>query len=148
MTPYNRLRSKNCAVLGAPSELKKNVLPTIKDVLCCIHHTENQMVHPPRGCVLVLVLGSVALEVKDIWQNASIPSVSARRIIVLMKKHYNTCRLLLKKTQSKAPETPKFKWKKEAFVNLCDNLFDIATCKCKDFSNCSCIKENKVSIQI
>lgn len=143
MSSVSTRRAKNCAVLGAPSQLKKNVLPTIKDVLLHILYSENQMTKSPRPN-----FDSAALEVKDIWQSASIPSVSIERIIGLIKKHYNTRRLLLKTAQSHLPETPKFKLKKETFRSLCENLFDIAACKCKDFHICSCIKDKKVSINL
>lgn len=133
-----------CPILGVPSELKPNVLPTIKDVLCHIIFCNKQNItkayNPP--------FKSVANQVEDIWLKTLIPTISQPRIIFCIKKHYNTRALLLKTSQSTKQESLAFKLKKQKFVDSCDHLFDIAACKCKTFYLCECAKERKVSKKI
>lgn len=126
----------NCPLLGAPAKIPTNVLPTIKDVIRHLLLTakKNLQQKPDKK--------NVAKILEDVWIKASIPMVSQFRIIQMMDTYLTTRKALLKVNKKKTTESAQLKAKQ--FVESCDLIFDIATCKCQHFDKCVCKREDKV----
>ena len=86
----------------------------------------------------------LASKIKEIWNRATIHTVTVKRIIQLIKGHHDKYIKLLWYPVSKRNESyeQKIKYFRE---QASQNLFDIASCKCVDFASCKCEKSSRVS---
>lgn len=125
--------------LGAPAELSGNMLPTISDVLnyCLFVRDLKKKIINNK---LKNVFSVVAEKVFDIWQRASIPTLSKVRVITLVKEHYSKYKKLKKTKIKKGLKSHAL----ESFLENSSKLFDICSCKCEPISECSCEKNKKV----
>lgn len=132
--------------LGVPKELPSSKLPTNRDVhlFYSLVRKEKKILKggkdPPEGEVAL----TVAKKVREIWQKASIPTVSLERIGVLVKKHQKKVQLLNK---SYGRDKNKESFSKKMEQLSLDQLFDVAACKCTDYSSgCRCGPQKAVPL--
>lgn len=89
----------------------------------------------------------VAVQLKEIWEKASIPVVSHDRILQLLQKYHEKYKNLMKPFKERQ-NNDTYKAKLQGFKEAAQvTLFDIAACKCKcDLSSplCTCNKSRKV----
>ena len=79
-----------------------------------------------------------------IWCNASLPTVSEKRVTKILADYHHKYLSILKSFDSRKEQTT-FKQKVENFESSSKvRLFDICSCKCTDFNQCSCKRELKV----
>lgn len=143
----------DCPVLGAPRSLPQFQLPTNKDVLlACLQH-RSVGVHFEQLSPKTPFLDTakvVAECVLDLYRKASIPATCFKtvteRIMSLRKEHES----ILKYYQNKSRQgSDGLKAALNKFLEKCNKLFDIASCKCPiDASNpegsiCHCHDKSK-----
>ncbi|GBN18604.1 hypothetical protein AVEN_236395-1 [Araneus ventricosus] len=123
-------------------------LLTKKDVLLCCLEVRRQVVLESKRnkeTAFSTVARQVAIKLNIIWDKASIPTVTHNRVIQLITcchDHY----ISIKKTLNCKTTVRKSKDDKlTSFIEQTAKLFDIAFCKCADFSGCTCPKDKKGS---
>ncbi|GBM50348.1 hypothetical protein AVEN_208954-1 [Araneus ventricosus] len=142
------LRSVNhCPIFNEnPKDFDEVNLPTKKDVLLSCLEVRRQVgleSESNKEPVFFTVARQVAIKLNIIWDKASIPTVTHNRVIQLIIR----CRddyLSIKKTLN--CKTTVRKTKDESLIEQTSKLFDIAFCKCADFSGCTCPKNKKVPV--
>lgn len=139
-------RYKKCFILGEPKTLSVSVLPTVADVLKYYSYVLSE--RKQEGCSNnnLKVIKIICKKVVAIWERASIPCVSEKRITTIITKWLNEREKLIKSFK-RDHNTPSYKDKLGAFLEKTDVLLDIASCKCKPII-CSCEKEFKVKIYL
>lgn len=135
-----------CAIFGIPCEISDTVLPTyysmMKDYLYTKDLLKKQMSNKEPS--FYEVAEAVSLRVENVWKKASLPIVSHARVLQMMRAYHDNYRSLLKPYKSRKNQ-PKYKDQLKKFENSSKSrLFDICTCKCKDFTKCVCEKNKKV----
>jgi hypothetical protein len=85
----------------------------------------------------------MANKIKDIWRRASIPTVTVTRMVQLIKGHHEKYTKLLWYPASRRSEEYDKKVN-DLRDQTRNHIFDIAACKCTDFSLCKCEKSSKV----
>ena len=131
-----------CPVFGKPSTLEKNCLPTLKDVMKAIHWERINRKTTGQEPKWKDVCKSIVTQVEKIWCSASIPTVSTKRISVMLDTYYCKFKNILKPYKGRAHD-PSYQEKLRKFENDSDVLFDIAACKCIGH-NCQCPAEKRV----
>ncbi|GBM62801.1 hypothetical protein AVEN_19791-1 [Araneus ventricosus] len=92
------------------------------------------------------VARQVAIKLNIIWDKASIPIVTHISVIQLITRCYDDY-ISIKKTLNCKTTVRKTKdYKLTSFIEQTSKLFDIAFCKCADFSGCTCPKHKKVPV--
>lgn len=135
-----------CPVFGLPEKLPVSQLPTynavmkyylfIKYELKLSKTTKEPTVHD--------ISQRLATEILDIWQKASLPTVSFKRVLQLIRSYHDKYRCLLKPYQGRQTNE-KYQEKINKFVTESQRLFDVCSCKCKVISECDCSKNSRVS---
>lgn len=133
-----------CPVFGAPSVLKKNVLPSYADVMKNYLYIRQSLIEsapnktePTLGNIAAILIA----ELKVVWAKASIPVVTDQQILHMIRKYHEKFRNLKKPLRSRKSDA--FRQKVKEFRDIAEKkLFDISSCKCVDFSLCKC--KNKV----
>lgn len=128
-----------CAIFGAPSDLRDNILPTYYSVMKYYLYTRDKLKYENnnRDPSVSEIARELVIKLKDIWIKASIPIVSDQQIIHLIKEYHKKYRSLKKNIKSNYNR--RCLEKIESFKSLAERkLFDIAFCKCKDFKLCQC----------
>lgn len=130
-------RDTSCPIFGHPSNLKDSVLPTHLDVMKYFLFVRNDLLWKgnKKNPSVAEICELVAVGVERIWEKASLPIVSHKEVIRLLKA-YNQKYLDLKKLPSSRKGTEQ---RKKEFQGNADRLFDISSCKCLDFEKCKCI---------
>lgn len=135
-----------CPIFGNPRRMDLNMLPTVEEVLMDYqwirfdHKNASSHTKEPTVSEISDVLAN---KIKEIWNRASIPTVTVTRIVQLIKVHHEKYNKLLWYPVSRRNE--QYVQKVEDFRQLAKrNILDIAACKCADFSLCKCEKTNKV----
>lgn len=132
-----------CPIFGQGSDFNNRVLPTFYDVMkCCIDVRDKRMPHANSKEATVHEISQIVVhKVEDIWRRASIPIVSTNRAMKILKDYHKKYMNLKKSSHRKQS----FQIKIDLFVNeATKKLFDIAACKCVDFTICACQKSHKV----
>ena len=71
----------NCPIFGAPKPLPGNMLPTYEDVLKCHLYERFQVIkRSKKDPSAKLITRNISENIKTIWDKASIPTVSDKRI--------------------------------------------------------------------
>ena len=133
-----------CPIFGTVSRMNLYLLPTIKDTLMDYQWIRMDLkTNPKKEPTVAEICDELAKKVKEIWTRASIPTVSEIRIIQLIKVHHEKYLKLIRYPKSKKNQS--YEQKLTEFNEQCNTaLFDIAACKCVDFSQCSCERLMKV----
>lgn len=135
-----------CPIFGPCTEMKITQLPTCCDVLkTCTFKSSLLKGKKLKSPSWKLVRDDVVRQIESIWESASIPTVKtyaiAKRLDTLHSK-YDQLLKPLKRTGR--CDKPSLNQKIDGFVKECSNLFDIAKCRCVDFSICSCSVDHRV----
>lgn len=135
-----------CPVFGDPKELSCLVLPTYKDVMlqyfCIRNDIKNENQFDPSVKVIAQRL---ALIIIQIWEKASIPTVTKTRIEQKIRSYHDKYQKLIKPYKQRK-NVPSYKMQLAKFEEDSKKLFDVAACKC-NFNTCACVKSQKVSLQ-
>ncbi|KAK0043374.1 hypothetical protein Bpfe_027193 [Biomphalaria pfeifferi] len=135
----------SCVIFDAPSEMPDNQLPTYADVMKFYNLTKQRLKYelnnkdPPHHNVAEIVI----TKVEQIWDKASIPHVSHRRVQEMLNKYHKTFMNLLKPYKSRKDSGP-YQEKISQFKDESKKLFDICSCKCSFISQCQCEKSRKI----
>ena len=138
-TAAKQTRSSVCdPIFGDPKEFSGDQLPTYSDVFRhyrYIMFKNNFQSNSPRKPILKILIS----DLMQIWQKASIPTIQEYSIEQLLQrfldKHANKLRSIGKDN---------FEDIAANYLKSNDVLFNISSCKCKDFANCTCSKEKKI----
>ena len=132
-----------CPILGYPSALKSNVLPTNGDILRhwkLLKMSDEKPGAIPKRHVLTTKISS---NVVEIWNSASIPAIQTwsilRRIDSLIDQY-----LGILKSMKRDSSREKFRNKLSEFEENLRLLFDVAQCQCAGLEECKCPKYKKV----
>lgn len=121
-------------ILGEPpAKLPSTKLPTISDVLKAIYF-ELKVKLPAKDAIKI-----VANQIKGIWQNTTIPTLTVQRIVVKLTDLYAAHNKVAHAIQTAASEEKKISFKADA-----QHLFDIAYCKCANSRSCNCADNKKI----
>ena len=136
----------NCVIFGAPQEMRENMLPTYNCVMKqflssnYIQKEERQNKKLP----FLEVAKKVTNKILAIWCKALLPTVSEKRVTKMLADYHHIYLSILKSFNSRKEQTT-FRQKVENFESPSKvRLFDICSCKCIDFNQCSCKRELKV----
>lgn len=133
-----------CPVFGHPDLLGENTLPSYKDVMKHYLFTRQKLKEEiGKNPAVSDICSKVAPEIINIWKKSSIPTVSERRVEQMLMSYYTKYKNLLK---SRGKRSSHFVKSVQKFAEKSKNLFDLAACKCSDFSNCSCERLKKVPV--
>lgn len=145
MSQVKTRQSTSCPVFGLPEKLPVSQLPTYNDVMKYYLYIKYELKtdKTTKEPTVQEISERLAQEVLDIWQKASLPTVSRKRVLQLIRAYHDKYRSLMKPYQSR--QTNKnYKQKIDTFKAESHRLFDICSCKCKLISNCSCLKDSRV----
>lgn len=134
-------KASRCCIFGNIEELKGNMLPTYKDVMKFYNFVRYQLkikMDTQKEPAISDVAEIVAVRIETIWHKASIATVSHKRIIQLIRAYHSKCKHLIKSWKRLPVD------KKEVFQTNSNKLFDVSSCKCKEFLQCNCPKKTKV----
>jgi hypothetical protein len=120
-----------------------NMLPTVEDMLMDYQWIRNDLKTTDKEPTVSEISDILASKIKEIWNRATIHTVTVTRIVQLIKGHHDKYIKLLWYPVSKRNEQYERKVK-DFREQASQNLFDIATCKCADFSSCKCDKSSRV----
>lgn len=120
-----------------------NVLPTYEQVILCYESIRvelkgDQSKEPTSNTIA----SAVAERLELIWQRASLPIVTHKRIVDMILSFHAKYKNIIKPMKSR--HTPFLNEKLQKFKNNAKRLFDICACKCSTFQSCKCPKERKV----
>jgi hypothetical protein len=136
-----------CPVFGKPSELHGNVLPTYEQVMQFCAWTRFSKKETKKEPTFAEIAEVVVDKLEDIWNKASIPVVSRKRIVKLLQTYHTKYVNLLKPFKSRQNDST-YITKIQSFKDEASSrLFDIAACKCDLTSEsvlCGCEKSRKV----
>lgn len=113
----------------------EEMLPTTMDVLSRISlaHTD-RLEDENKSELLEFFIPNITQEVVAIWEKTSIPIVTEQGVILKMKR-------LIQKYRKNKSNKNRSNYKN--FIVECEELFDIARCKCKKDS-CKCCGDDKI----
>lgn len=133
-----------CPIFGHPDLLDENILPSYKDVMRYYLFIRQKLKEENGSKPAVsTICSNLAPEIIKIWRKASIPTVSDRRVEQMLMSYNTKYKNLLKSKGKKSSHTMESVRK---FKETSENLFDLAACKCSDFSNCTCERLKKVPL--
>lgn len=135
-----------CPVFGAPTELSCHILPTYEDVMKYYLWVRNDCkvklnnVNPSVS----VVADKVAERIEEIWRTASLPFISRQRIVQRIRTYNEKYKKIKKHLFRKAFPLTTLEMKLKTFQKDSKKLFDISTCKCVSFDQCSCPKSKRI----
>ena len=134
-----------CPVFGAPLKLPANVLPTYSDVMKFYLQTADTLTKKQKmhQSSFTDVADIVIIDVINSWSKASVPTVSHKRAVQLLKVYHTKFTYLLKPYKSRK-DSDSYIGRIDTFRCEADHLFDICSCKCPDTYKCTCDKSRKV----
>lgn len=137
-------KDTRCPIFGVLTPFKENVLPTYADVIKYYSWLRLEKLNENKQEPSVSdVCKKLVKDIKEIWKKSSISVVSDQQIFSQIKQYNDKYRTIKKSLKSKYKDNynktvQRFKESAET------KLFDIASCKCKQFSTCKC--KNKIPI--
>lgn len=144
MTSLTRKKTKLRILEKFPEKMKTNNLPTYEDVLRHYEWVRHEMKHSNNQEPQAKRISSeVVRAIIEIWKRASIPTVTEVRVAQLLLTYCSQYRQLLKNYE-REPKSQSYLDKIHNFITKSATLFDIASCKCKDFGVCKCGKNKTV----
>ena len=121
-----------CPVFGEPQKLKGNMLPTYYDIIKYYLWVRNDLlcINNGKDPSIKEVCEIISVDVKKLWEKASIPIVTHQQVVSRLILYYNKY-----KSMKKLRDETK---KKEFYNEALKKLFDIAICKCTLRKLCKC----------
>ena len=124
--------------------LSSSTLPSYEDVIrACQFERITLLKISRKEPAFSTICQVVATSVLKIWNSASIPTASLKRVKDMINKYHQKFKKFLYNYKARA-DTLLSQTKLSDFRSQSKVLFDIATCKCLDFSACSCVSAKKV----
>lgn len=145
---YTTRQNVICPVFGTPCEHSGIYLPTFSDVMKhYLFVRQNLKVkNNNKEPSFKEISGQVAFYLENLWKKSSLPSVSNKRILDMLKTYHLKYTKIVRLAQSKKCENTSKKIK--SFQDTANTkLFDITSCKCKELKNCSCELLKKVPVE-
>ncbi|CAG9792722.1 unnamed protein product [Diatraea saccharalis] len=145
MSQVKTRQTTSCPVFGLPQKLPVSQLPTYNDVMKYYLFIKYQLKpdNTTKEPTVHDISEILAQEILDIWQKASLPTVSRKRVLQLIRAYHDKYRRLMKPYHGR--QTNKnYQQKINTFTAESHTLFDICSCKCKLISNCSCSRDSRV----
>lgn len=139
----SRVREK-CVILGESKDLSIYVLPTIADILKYYKYIISERKFQGQNRNDLNPTFIIAKKVANIWERASIPTVSLKRTADIIGKLHKE-RQMLAKSFKRDEMKPSYQIKLESFRERSKMLLDVASCKCQA-GRCCCEKEFRVPI--
>lgn len=135
-----------CPIFGHPKVLSEICLPTYDDVMRYYIYIRHELKPDPssKEPSVSEILDVLMKKVELVWIKSSIPTVSRTRMVQMGKAYHDKYRNILRSKGRKGTES--YDLAVERFLNESKRLFDVASCKCKLFSECKCSKEKKVPV--
>ena len=121
-----------CPVFGEPQKLKDNMLLTYYDIIKYYLWVRNDLlcINNGKDPSIKEVCEIISVDVKKLWEKASIPIVTHQQVVSRLILYYNKY-----KNMKKLRDETK---KKEFYNEALKKLFDIAICKCTLRKLCKC----------
>lgn len=127
-------------------DLKGSQLPTYQDIIKCFLWQQWQLKKESKENVPKSKISEfIGMKVINIYNSASIPTISIQQINAKIVEYYEKYRKLLKPYKSRK-SVPSYLAKLNSFVEHSNSLFEFCACKCVDFDNCSCTKDKKIPV--
>ena len=146
-TPTQTRNQNICPVFGKTILMSKNLLPTYGDIIKHFMLVRQELTDgQAKEATVNITSNKVCEDLAQIWQRASIPVISHQQIVAKIKDYHDKFRTLMKPYKQRF-EDSNYLDKIELFKKDSDRMFDIAACKCKDLSMCTCEKIRKVPIK-
>ena len=131
-------------MFGQPKALPTSSLPRYEDVMrTCQFERFTLLQISSKEPVFSDICELVADSIVKVWNSASIPIASLKRVKDMINIYHQKFKKFLYNYRARA-DTPVYQAKLCDFPNQSKLLFDIAACKCSDFSACSCVAAKKV----
>lgn len=142
--PVQTRQKLECPIFGHPKQLSELSLPTYYDIMKYYLYIRHELKPDATSQEPTMseILDILIKKVETIWSKASIPVVSRTRMLQMGKTYHDKYRNILRSKGRKGTE--KYDSIVASFLNESKRLFDVAACKCKEFSECKCEKEKKV----
>ena len=138
-------KSSECPIYGASDTLSPIRLPNYEEVMKYYHHVRNVKKTSAKEPTFRDIAAVVTTELIQLWDQASIPSVSYQRILQMIRSQRDkTINLIKTPKQKQGQELFQEKLKKLRVQGK--SLFDITFCKCKSFKQCNCPLQQRVPI--
>lgn len=136
----------DCPIFGYPKVLSDTYLPTYDDVMKFYLYVRHELKPDisSKEPKVSEILDIVMEKVENVWVKASITTVSRTRMLQMGKAYHDKYRNILRSKGRKGTEH--YDLAVEKFLNDSKRLFDVASCKCKLFSECKCKKDKKVPV--
>ncbi|KAE9524457.1 hypothetical protein AGLY_015178 [Aphis glycines] len=142
------LRSSDteCPFFGTPQPFSMVMLPTYGDMMKHFLFISNEMKKTcKKSPSMKVIRGKIVKNLIEVWAKASIPIVSIQRVELMFSTFYKKYKNVKKNFGSKAHTTENTKDKsKTALLEMGQQLFDIAACKCSESKFCKCPTFKKI----
>ena len=135
----------SCVIFGAPRNLPTNTLPTYTDLVKkYIQLRHDLKTDNGKYPSFLDISHKLCYEVEEIWEMASLPTVTHGQAIKKLRSFHDKYSTILKVYKRKKDQ-PNYQRRLLNFRDKANILFDISKCKCFDMaSDCKCAKEHKV----
>lgn len=148
MTQVTTRQMTNCPVFGTPETLPCSQLPTYYDVMK-YYLLIKQELKPDKSSkepTVQEISERVATRILEIWHKSSLPTVSLKRILQIIRAYHEKYRKLMKPFKGRQ-SSENFKEKIKKFKEDSQKLFDISSCKCVIVDDCTCEKSSRIPKQ-
>lgn len=143
--PVQTRQKLECSIFRHSKQLSDFSLPTYCDIMKYYLHVRHEL--KPEATskepTVSEILDILIKKVESIWLKASISVVSRFRMLQMLKTYHDKYRNILRSKSRKGTE--KYDSIVASFLNESKCLFDVAACKCEEFSVYKCEKTKKVS---
>lgn len=147
MTSKNIVTRKDakCLVFGYSKDMDESVLPSYGDVMRNYLQVRNLLKQrSKKDPSFDDVFSKLLPKIFKLWNKASIPVLSQKRVYDMLRNYHGKYRNILKSKGKKGSAA--FDKKLESFIADSMKLFDIAACKCFPFDTCKCQTLFKVPV--
>ena len=132
-------KSTNCVIFGQPKVLSSSTLPSYEDVIrACQFERITLLEISRKEPAFSAICQLVATSVIKIWNSASVLTVSLKPVKDMINNYHQKFKKFLYNYKARA-DTLLSQTNLSDFRSQSKMLFDIAACKCLDFSACSCV---------
>lgn len=134
-------KSYKCPLFGNIEDLRDNVLPSYENAMKYYEWTRFHLKikkNSNKEPFFSEIAEIVSMRIENIWKKASLPTVSHTRVLQLLKTYHSKCKNFIKSHKRLSDN------KRNDIIQQGKLLFDICSCKCKDFQQCKCPRERKV----
>ena len=132
----------SCIIFGAPQNLPTNTLPTYTELVKkYIQLRPDLKMNNGKYTSFLDISHKLCYKVEEIWETASLPTVTHAQAIEKLKSFHDKYNTILKVYKG-TTDQPNNQWRLSDFRDI---LYDISKCMCSDMvSNCKRTKKHKV----